>query len=31
MSIFKNEWQEGKTGPIWGLVPMGGERYKEKV
>jgi hypothetical protein len=24
MSYFKNEEQEGKTGPVWGLVPMGG-------
>jgi hypothetical protein len=23
MSFFKNEGQEGKTGPVWGLVPVG--------
>jgi hypothetical protein len=25
-SFFKNKGQEGKTGPVWGLVPVGGER-----
>jgi hypothetical protein len=24
--FFKNEEQEGKTGPVWGLVPLGGGR-----
>jgi hypothetical protein len=24
MSFFKNKEQEGKTGPVWGLVPVGG-------
>jgi hypothetical protein len=23
--------QEGKTGPVWGLVLVGGGRYKERV
>jgi hypothetical protein len=23
MSFFKNEGQVGKTGPVWGLVPVG--------
>jgi hypothetical protein len=23
---FKNKEQEGKTGPVWGLVPVGGGR-----
>jgi hypothetical protein len=31
MSFFKNRGQEGKTGLVWGLVPVGGEEYKEKV
>jgi hypothetical protein len=26
MSFFKNKGQEGKTGPILGLVPVGGGR-----
>jgi hypothetical protein len=26
MSFFKNEEQEGKTGLVWGLVLVGGER-----
>jgi hypothetical protein len=25
MSLFKTEEQEGKSGPVWGLVPAGGE------
>jgi hypothetical protein len=30
MSLFyKNKVQEGKTGPVWELVPVGGGRYKE--
>jgi hypothetical protein len=24
MSFFKNREQESKTGPVWGLVPVGG-------
>jgi hypothetical protein len=24
MSFFKNEGQEGKTSPVWRLVPVGG-------
>jgi hypothetical protein len=24
MSFFKNQGQEGKTYPAWGLVPVGG-------
>jgi hypothetical protein len=23
MSSFKNREQEGKTGPVWGLAPVG--------
>jgi hypothetical protein len=26
ISFFKNKGQEGKTGPILGLVPVGGGR-----
>jgi hypothetical protein len=26
MSFFKNEGQEDKTGPVWGLVPVAGEK-----
>jgi hypothetical protein len=26
--FFKNE-QKGKIGPVWGLVPMGGEDIKK--
>jgi hypothetical protein len=29
--FFKNERQEGKTGPVWPLVPMGGRGYKERM
>jgi hypothetical protein len=25
MSFFKNREQEGKTGPVWVFVPVGGE------
>jgi hypothetical protein len=31
MSFFKNREQEGKTGPVWGLVPVGGGRLMERV
>jgi hypothetical protein len=31
MSFFKNRGQEGKTGPVWGLTPMGGGEHKERV
>jgi hypothetical protein len=31
MSFSKNEGQQGKTGPVWGLVPVGGGGYKERV
>jgi hypothetical protein len=31
MSFFKNREQEGKTGPVWGLPPMGGGEHKESV
>jgi hypothetical protein len=27
----KNGGQEGKTGPVWGLVPVGQGGYEEKV
>jgi hypothetical protein len=30
MSFFKTGEQEGKTGPIWGLAPVGGGGYKER-
>jgi hypothetical protein len=30
MSLPKNEGQEGKTGPGWGLAPVGGGGYKER-
>jgi hypothetical protein len=26
LSTFKNGEQEGKTGSVWGLAPVGGER-----
>jgi hypothetical protein len=26
MSVFKNEEQKGKIGPVWGLAAVGGER-----
>jgi hypothetical protein len=29
--FFKNREQEGKTGPVWGLVPVGGGKHKERV
>jgi hypothetical protein len=31
MSFFKNRGQEGKIGPVWGLLLMGGGRYKERA
>jgi hypothetical protein len=31
MSFFKNEGQEAKTGPVWGLVPVEGGGHKERV
>jgi hypothetical protein len=31
MSSLKNGDQEGKTGPVWGLVPVEEEEYKVKV
>jgi hypothetical protein len=31
MSFFKNEGQEGKIGAIWGLAPVRGGGYKERV
>jgi hypothetical protein len=31
MSLFKTEEQEGKSGPVWGLVPAGGGGCKERV
>jgi hypothetical protein len=29
--FFKNKGQEGKTGPVWGLLPVGEGRYKERM
>jgi hypothetical protein len=29
--FFKNGEQEGKTGPVYDLAPVGGEGYKERV
>jgi hypothetical protein len=29
--LFVNEGQEGKTRPIWGLVPVEGGRHKDRV
>jgi hypothetical protein len=29
MSFFKNRGQEGKTGYVWGLVPLGGEDIRK--
>jgi hypothetical protein len=29
--FFKNGGQEGKTGLVWGLAPLGGGGYKERV
>jgi hypothetical protein len=31
MTSFKSGGQEGKTGPVWGLVSVGGGGYKERV
>jgi hypothetical protein len=31
MSLFKNREQEGKTGPVWWLAPVGGGGYKKSV
>jgi hypothetical protein len=31
MSFFKNKRQEGKTGPVWGFVPMTGRGYRDGV
>jgi hypothetical protein len=31
MPFFKNGEQEGKIGPVWGLVSVGGGGCKEKV
>jgi hypothetical protein len=31
MPFFKHRGQEGKTGPVWGLAPVGGGGYKERV
>jgi hypothetical protein len=31
MSFFKNRGQEDKTHPVWSLIPMEGEGYKERV
>jgi hypothetical protein len=31
MPFFKNREQEGKTGHVWGMTPVGGGRYKERV
>jgi hypothetical protein len=28
--LNKNREQEGKTGPVWGLVPVGRERIQGK-
>jgi hypothetical protein len=27
--LFKNEGQEGKTGPVWGLVQVGGKDIRK--
>jgi hypothetical protein len=29
MSFYKNREQEGKTGPVWGLVPVGREDIRK--
>jgi hypothetical protein len=29
--FFKNGEQEVKTGPVWGLAPVGEERMREKM
>jgi hypothetical protein len=31
MSFLQNEGQEGKTNSVWGLLPVGGERHKERA
>jgi hypothetical protein len=31
MSFFENGEQEGKAGPVWGLVRVRGRGYKESV
>jgi hypothetical protein len=31
ISFKKNGEQEGKTGPVWRLAPVGGGGYKERV
>jgi hypothetical protein len=31
MPFFHNGEQEGKTGPVWGLAPVGGGGCKERV
>jgi hypothetical protein len=31
MSFSKNGGQEGKTHPVWGLLPVGQGGYKERV
>jgi hypothetical protein len=30
MIFFSNREQEGTTGAIWGLIPVGGRRIKRK-
>jgi hypothetical protein len=30
LSFFKNGGQECKTGPVWGLAPVGGGRILKK-
>jgi hypothetical protein len=29
--FFINGGQKGKTDPVWGLAPVGGRGYKERV
>jgi hypothetical protein len=29
--FFKNRKKKGKTGPVWGLVPVKGGRDKKRV
>jgi hypothetical protein len=29
--LYKTGEQEGKTGPVWGLVPVGRGEYKERM
>jgi hypothetical protein len=31
LSFLKNRKEEGKTGPVWGLAPVGGGGYKERA